>query len=491
MGCLRQMRFLRHSLTGLFLLSLTLGLLAYGARTVIDAVRARIADSPTVPERQERVFAVSIVEAREQTIAPVLTAYGDIQSRRRLEIRAKTAGTVVELAPGFEEGGSVEAGALLARIDPADAEFALSRARTELSDSKAGVGEARRTLALARDELAASEDQAALRETAWRRQLDLQTRGVGTAAAVETAELAAAQARQAVIVARRALALAEARVDQAGTRLVRSAIALQEAERRLADTRIAAGFSGTLSDVTVVEGRLVSVNERLGTLIDGAALEVAFRVSTAQYARLVDASGTLIRAPVTARLSVHGLNLAARGAISRESAAVGQDRTGRLIFARLDRAPAMKPGDFVTVEVTEPSLAQVVRLPAAALGADGTVLVLDGEDRLAALPVTLLRRQGDDILVRGAGLAGARVVAERTPLLGAGIRVRPIGREGRGRDEATATLQLSADRRARLKEYVQASTEMSEPVKRRILGELDRDRVPAGVVARLEQRIGG
>lgn len=485
------MRFLRHSLTGLFLLSLTLGLVAYGARTVIDAVRARMADSPTVPERQERVFAVGIVEAREQTLAPVLTAYGEIQSRRVLEIRAKTAGTLVELAPGFEEGGSVEAGQLLARIDPTDAEFALRRARTELNDSKAEVGEAKRALTLAQDELAAAQDQAALRDTALRRQRDLETRGVGTAAAVETAELAAAQARQAVIGARRALALAGARINQAGTRLARSAIALQEAERRLADTRIKAGFSGTLSDVAVLEGRLVSVNERLGTLIDGAALEVAFRVSTAQYARLVDASGALIRAPVTARLSAHGLDLTARGTISRESAAVGQDRTGRLIFARLDPAPAMKPGDFVTVEVTEPPLVGVVRLPAAALGADGTVLVLDGENRLSALPVALLRRQGDDVLVRGKGLSGARVVAQRTPLLGAGIRVRPIERQGRARDEASATLQLSADRRARLKEFVQASSEMSEPVKRRILGELDRDRVPAGVVERLEQRIGG
>lgn len=490
------MRFLRHSLTGLFLLALTLGFLGFAAQTVIEAVRARMDDIPTIPERQERVFAVSVVEARERTHTPVLTAYGEVLSRRTLEIRAKTAGTLVMLAENFEEGGSVQEGDVLALIDPADAEFALSRAQTELVDSQAEERDARRALELAGEELAAAEEQAALRETAYRRQVDLEARGVGTAAAVETAGLAAAQARQAVIAARQALALAEARVNLAETRLARSKIALDEAERRLEDTRIKAGFSGTLSDVSVVEGRLVSVNEQLGTLVDGSALEVAFRVSTAQYARLVDETGALIRAPVVARLSMHGLELTARGVISREAATVGEDRTGRLVFARLYEAPALKPGDFVTVEIEEPPLERTVRLPAAALGADGTVLIVDDDERLAALPVTLLRRQGDDILVRGDGLSGARVVSERTPLLGAGLKVRPI--EARSvtqrieKDADTdATVQLSDKRRAQLRHFVETSPDIGAAAKRRLLAALDQDRVPARVVEGLERRMGG
>jgi len=486
------MRFLRHSLTGLFLLALTLGLLVYAGQIVITALQERMTDTPRLPERAERVFAVNVLEAREETITPILSAYGEIQSRRRLEIRAYTTGTLVELADGFEEGGEVEKGQLLARIDPKDAEFALARAQSELTDSRAEKREADRALVLARDELAAAREQAALRERAYRRQKDLEERGVGTAAAVETAELAAAQARQAVIARRQALALAEARIDQAETRLARSRIALQEARRQLEETRITAEFSGTLSDVTVVEGGRVSANERLGTLVDTSALEVACRVSTAQYGRLIDASGDLLKAPVTAHLGVYGLDLVARGVISREGATVGEGSTGRLIFARLYEAPAMKPGDFVTVKVKEPPLDRVVRLPASALGPDGTVLVLEEDDRLAALSVTVLRRQGDDILVRGTGLPGARVVAERTPLLGAGIKVRPIARDDDiARTAPDETLELTAGRRERLKAFVQSDADMSEAVKTRLLGQLDRPRVPARVVERLEGRMGG
>ena len=52
-------------------------------------------------------------------------------------------------------------------------------------------------------------------------------------------------------------------------------------------------------------------------------------------------------APVTVTLDVGG-DLRADGRITRESAAVGEGQTGRLIFARLDAAGA-PPGDFVTV----------------------------------------------------------------------------------------------------------------------------------------------
>ena len=215
------MRFLRQSLTGLFLLSLTLGLLVYAGQIIFSAVQERMADEPRMPERRERVFAVNVVDAQEQTVTPVLTAYGEIQSRRTLEIRAKTTGTLVTLADNFEEGGVVEEGQLLAQVDPADAEFALNRAESELTDAKAEKKEAVRALELAQDELAAAEEQATLQEKAYQRQVDLEDRGVGTSAAVETAELAAAQARQAVIARRQALAVAEARIDQAETGLAR------------------------------------------------------------------------------------------------------------------------------------------------------------------------------------------------------------------------------------------------------------------------------
>ncbi len=485
------MGFLRQSVVGLFLLSLTLGLLVYAGSLIQDAVSTRLAQEPRVPEARERVFAVNVIEARPETVAPVLTAFGEVQSRRTLELRAAASGRVVELSRNFVEGGEVAAGEILARIDPADAEAALARAESDLLDARAEAREAERALALARDELEAASAQADLRQRALARQRDLETRSVGTAATVEEAELAASAAEQAVLARRQALAQAEARVDQAETRIARTEIALDEARRRLEDTVLRAGFAGTLSDVSIVEGRLVSANERLARLIDPSSLEVAFRVSTRQFARLLDEEGRLRPAPVTARLDVFGTDLTAQGRLDRDSGAVGEGQTGRLVFARLDGARGFKPGDFVTVEITEPPLENAIRLPATALDAASEVLVLGPEGRLESVAVTLLRRQGDDVLVRSDALAGRQVVAERTPLLGEGIKVRPISPQAAAAPEPEAMLELSAERRARLVAFVENSSAMPEEAKARLLARLAEPRVPARVVERIESRIGG
>lgn len=485
------MRFLRQSLIGLVLASVTLGLLALAGQMIFSAVQERMTREPDAPQRRERVFAVNVVEARAGNITPVLTAFGEVKSRRTLEIRAKSAGTLIELSRDFVEGGRVSEGALLARVDPADANSDLARAASDVADSAAEMRDADRSLALARDELEAARAQAELRERALKRQRDLEERGVGTAASVETAELAAAAARQAVLVRRQSVASAEARVDQAATGFDRSEIVQAEAQRRVDDTRIIAGFTGQLSDVSVVEGGLVSPNERLADLVDAQSLEVAFRVSTPQYARLLDPQGALVPATVTVTLEAFGVDLTATGKVSRASAAVGEGQTGRLVFAQLDPAPGLKPGDFVTVTIDEPQLNGVFRLPATALAADGTVLVVGDEDRLQAIEVTLLRRQGDDVLVAAEVLEGQRVVSQRSPLLGAGIKVRPLTPGAGGAASQGTTVALTDARRAQLVALVKSNSEMPQTIKDKLLQELDQDQVPAHVVQRLENRTGG
>jgi len=191
---------------------------------------------------------------------------------------------------------------------------------------------------------------------------------------------------------------------------------------------------------------------------------------------------------------VMGIGLDATGVLTRDSAAVGEGQTGRLIFARLDQARGFKPGDFVTVRVTEPEIGDVVRLPATSLAADGTVLVLVGDDRLTPLPVTLVRRQGDDVLLRGDGLAGSEVVRERSPLLGEGIKVRPLRSDDRGAQappDSQTMLELTEDRRARLMAYVEANSAMPAEIKSSILARLQEPQVPAQMVERLESRMGG
>ncbi len=483
------MRFLRRSLMGVFLLAVTLVLIAWAGNMVRDAVTARMNEEPRSFPQREREFAVNVVTLEAQTITPELTVFGELRSQRTLDLRSATGGTVLEASEALVEGGTATQGQLLLRIDPVEAEGALDRVRADLQDAEAELRDAERSLLLEQDELTAARAQATLRDQALTRARDLQERGVGTAAAVETAELAASTAQAAVLTRRQAVASAEARIDQATTRLARERISLAEAERDVTDTEVRAAFDGTLADVTISPGGRVTANERFAQLVDPTRLEVAFRVSTSQYARLLDGNGTLINAPVSVALDVSGVNLAATGQITREGAAVGAGQTGRLLFARLDAAPGFRPGDFVTVSIDEPPLDNVALVPSTAVAPDETVLIVDADNRLQTGQVRLLRRQGDDVIIAVGDLQGQTIVAERSPLLGAGIKVRPIRPGGAEAPAEPEMITLDADRRAKLITFV-TEGRMPEEVKARIIGQLEQEQVSSETVARLESRMG-
>ena len=491
------MRFLRRSLIGIFLLSLTVALLAWAGNTFYGAVQIRLEQENHDRPARERVFAANVVIAEPRTIVPLLTSFGEVRSRRTLELRATAAGMIVELAEEFEEGGVVTEGQLLARIDPSDAQSALVLSQADVQAAEAEMRDADRGLGLAQDELVSAEDQVRLRERALTRQENLLNRGVVTEAAVENAELAVSAAKQAVLSRRQALGNAEARVDQAKTALTRRAINLNEANRALAETEIFAGFSGTLAEVSVVQGGLVTTNERLARIVDAQALEVTFRVSTQQYARLLDSDGRLLLGDVTVSLDIFGVDLTTKGTITRESAAVGEGQIGRLLFARIEEAKGFRPGDFVTVAITEPVLRGVILLPATAVDAQPSVLVLGANERLEVVEVELLRRQGDDVIIRAHGLGGREVVTDRSPLLGAGIRVRAIRPQADHAEKVTAgsekpdMLVLTPERRARLVAFIEGNELMPPEAKERVLGQLRQEKVSARVVERIESRIGG
>ena len=105
-------------------------------------------------------------------------------------------------------------------------------------------------------------------------------------------------------------------------------------------------------------------------------------------------------------------------------------------------------------------------------------------------------------MVRARDLAGREVVTERTPMIGAGIRVRPFreggeqpggggGAGGGGADADPEMITLDDERRARLIEAVENNTFMPADAKERILNQLGEPEVPARMVERIESRMGG
>ncbi|OCX66896.1 hypothetical protein BFP70_03450 [Thioclava sp. SK-1] len=485
------MRFLKRSLLGLCLMALTFAILATAAFVMRNAVADRLADAGGPTGGRERVFAANVLALHMQDIAPQLTAYGEVRSTRRQEIRATTGGTLIELALQFQEGAYVTKGTVLARLDPAQARAARDQSQAALQEAQAGLEQAQRSLGITADDLQAAQRQVDLRQRALDRQVSLNDRGLGSAATTEEAELAASSAEQSVLTKRAALSSAQAAYDQGQATLLRAQIDLSEAERILSETQIVAGYDGYLSSVTAVSGGLVSANEMLAELIDPSALEVSFRVSTRQFSRFTDPQGQLVAAPVQVQLDTADGRVHSPARLERVGAAVEEGATGRLLFATMQDPAGFRPGDFVTVILTEPMLPQVARIPARAVNAQDQVLVLAEDTRLREAKVEVLRREGDQVIIRADLPSGTEIVAQRTPLLGEGIKLRAMRPGQVEAREPEPELELDPARRARLLAFVDQNTRMPEDAKQKLRQELTQTQVSRATVERLESRMGG
>ncbi len=423
------MRFLLRGLIGLALTLLTVAFIGAGAWKLYEARQATDEGRDRGP--RERAFAVPVEVLTPVSMTPETRAYGEIEAWRKLELRAAAGGEIVDVAPNFRDGAAVKEGDLLFLVDPAEAKAEFADSEAAVAEAEAEKAESVEALEVAKLERASAERQRDLRAQALARQQDLKERGFGTDAAIEQAELEFSSAEQSLSSRRAALVAASKRVERAALSIRRAEIARDEAARDLADTRQTAPFSGLLSDVEIFLGERVTGTEALGVLIDPAALEVKFQVSNSEFSRLIDRNGSLTAAPVTVTLKLGEREVATVGRVARVSAVSDRDSGGRFLYARLETGAdtLLRPGDFVTVSITEPELTEVAVVPAGAVSRDGRILVLDDQNRIQEIQTSIVRRVGDKVALRGVPF-GAKYVTERAPQLGPGVQVRPIQANG-------------------------------------------------------------
>ena len=467
-------------------MTLTAGVLGLALNTILPSLGGDGSDGRRSDSARERVFAVNIIEVQPSAVTPIIETFGEVLSGRSLQLRAAASGAIVQLSPNFREGSAVSKGELLFQTDPSAATAALRLAETELSEAQAELSEASAALTLSEDELTAARAQLALREQALERQKSLLARRVGTEAALETAELAVSSANQTVLSKRQSVANAKARINRAEIAMSRRIINKDEAERKLNDTSIEAEFDGVISNADTELGALVNVNEQLGNLIDPNSLEVSFRISSAQFANLTNRSDGLSNLALDVDFT--GLPQTLTASIERVSASVGDGQTGREIFASLrpEDAAGLRPGDFVTVRISEPEIEGAALLPALAVNSAGQALIVSDDNRLESVDVEILRRQGDDVIVDARGIAGLKLVTKRAPQLGEGIKVEPRITGDTEFKEPKFVL-LNDTQKSKLTAAVEANKRMPAQAKESVLARIAEGKLPQENFERLER----
>jgi membrane fusion protein (multidrug efflux system) len=254
------------------LLSAVLVLVVIGlALTAIYATRP---DPPRPLAPAPSPAPVHLRRLAPETRAVTARAFGEAGAARRAVLAPEQPGRVVWLAEAFEEGGGVEAGEVLLRLDPGPFELAAEEGRAAARAAEAELGLRRASAAASAAQRA---DYAAQEELAGRergRVAQLVAAGDLAESLLDAADrdLAAAraarkQAEQRAEVDAAAVVAAEAALDRAAAAL---ASALDAQERSV----LRAPFAGELSAPRVEVGEVLAPGAPLAVLVDRAHLEL-------------------------------------------------------------------------------------------------------------------------------------------------------------------------------------------------------------------------
>ena len=443
-------------------------------------------------EREYTVFTDQIKKTEE---IPVIYTYGEVKSWRTLEIRTPVVGKISEVAEIFRDGSPVVKGDFLFSIDDKEYQDNLNIAETDLRDAESDLINARTLFKLSQMDLEAAEKEKAIRLSSFERQKKLKENGVISETIFEQASLALTNADRALITKQNSQVQAENKIFKAQVLVERRKVAYGLAKRQLADTKFFAPFSGILDEVNAVSGRLISLNDRLGTILDPGALEVLFSLSDNQYSRIVDGEGNFLKLNV--EFSAVGLEKknGYSGVIERVGGRVNSGNTGRQVFASIsvEDASFFKPGDFLNVKIFEPKLKDVAKLPLSALGSNNTILLVNDDLRLEKIKLDVLRFQENHVLATNLPF-DRNFVTKWSPQLDTGIKVKVVNmsKGNRGVEPAKSeSIKLSKEERDKLISAVENNKWIPKDVKKRIVKQLGQELVPKKVVDRLRKRMGG
>lgn len=388
-------------------------------------LRATRPDVTPAPET-EPVWTVRATLVEHGNHQPTLELYGELVASRVVTIRPKVAGEVIEASDRLLDGGRFAQGDVILRIDSFDYETAIDDLEAQIAEAEARRAELVANRATEEMMLVLDRDQLALVE----RDVERYERLSGSRAASEKAfdDARIALSRQTGTVSQReqAIVMLDARLAQQDAAIKRLAVALQRAERDLADTVIESPFAGVVTDVDAQIGRQLNANDAVARLIDDSSLEISFQLADADFGRLWQSG--LIGREVIGRWRLGSATFTLPATIARVVPTIDPASGGVTVYARLDGDHddmPLRPGAFIEVEMQDRLYENVVELPASALFGNSTVYVIE-DDRLRAEDVDLIAADGDRVLIATDIVEGAQVLTSRLAEVGPGLRVEVI-----------------------------------------------------------------
>jgi HlyD family secretion protein len=337
----------------------------------------------------------------------VLNASGYVTARREATVSSKATGKVMEIL--IEEGDTVKAGDVLARIDDTNVQANLQLAHAQLDAAKAAIAETSVRLTEAEQDLA--------------RQQSLLTRSVAAQADFDHAAAAAGALR------------ARLTQQQAGVTVAERTVAIWQ--QQLDDTIIRAPFAGIVTSKNAQPGEMISPMSSGGftrtgicTIVDMDSREIEIDVNESYINRVTAGQEVVATLDAYPDWKIPCKVIAIIPTADRQKSTV-RVRVG---FDQLD--PRILPQMAVKVGFRDAGAASAAPATRLVLVPKGAVQSVDGRDvvyvitggRAERRAVTVAGTQSDESTVSAGLAAGERIVVDAPAALtdGAAVKENPL-----------------------------------------------------------------
>jgi HlyD family secretion protein len=342
------------------------------------------------------------MQVHRGNLVETASASGKIEPVVQVEVKSRASGQVIDVL--VKEGDHVQAGQLLVRLDPTDAQRQLAAAKVARNRALADVQSAKASLQVAELETQNSE----VTSSVAKQSAEL---GLGSSDAARTAD-------HATRVAASNTTLKKAQLSASQAELASADLGVQDAELRLKETSIYAPISGTVLDVTVEKGTLVSSaltnvsgGTSMMTLADLSNLRIIASVDEAQISRIEKGQRVDISVDTYGERTF-------RGVVERVSP-LGVDTSSVITFdveiSVVDEAAnLLRSGMSADIEIVTAEQKDVLLVPLVAIQSSGRrrfVKLASGEERSIHTGST----DGTQMVVLDGLNDGDRVVASAPP----------------------------------------------------------------------------
>lgn len=392
--------------------------------TAVGVLIIRAVDQPENSKPGPVPVPVEVARITPLEFTHELEALGTVQAVREAAVGAKVTGPVVHIPAEIELGAVVEAGTMLAEINPVPFRIDVSKQEALVARARAQVrtrqAEIRRQKAL----IDINRDKVGLAKAEYDRLKSLFDAGGIAWVEVKRVELALRQTQEDLERAESGLREATAQLAWAEADLASAQAELSRARDALADTQVRAPFAGIISEKHVTLGEQVTLGAVLFRLADVTTVKVLIRIPA-------DDVGSL-HPGVEASISVKAHPEPIKGRVEHIGPRADTETRTFPVEILVDNRGENRllPGMFARASIPVRSYPNAILIPRASVlteNGETAVYVVDAEQATAhRRPLTIARTFGSRYLITQGLEPGDLLVIAGHRLLQDGAPIRVV-----------------------------------------------------------------